>query len=77
MLRYNKSIRKQQSLATDTMIKSNPTSPTTRRSTSVEVGDGIQSHFHCNNQQAIGFARKMSCGSGQLQTRKPTQKAGG
>ena len=73
-----KSIKKQNSLATYTMTKSNPTSPTTRRSASVEVGDGIRSHYHCNKPPNLGLERKMSCSAGQLQqTRKPTQKSGG
>ena len=73
-----KSMKKQNSLATYTMTKSNPTSPTTLRSASVEVGDGIRSHYHCNKPPNLGLERKMSCSVGQLQqTRKPTQKSGG
>ena len=73
-----KSIKKQNSLATYTMTKSNPTSPTTLRSASVEVGDGIRSHYHCNKPPNLGLERKMSCSTSQLQQiRKPTQKSGG
>ena len=73
-----RSIKKQNSLATYTMTKSNPTSPTTRRSASVEVGDGIRSHYNCNKPTNLGLERKMSYSAGQLQqTRKPTQKSGG
>ena len=73
-----KSIKKQNSLATYTMTKSNPTSPTTLRSASVEVGDGIRSHYHCNKPANLGLERKMSCSTSQLQQiRKPTQKSGG